>query len=236
MMGVWISMWRVCALALVAALVLAGCAGVEAPGERVAPTTKPPLAGLRVCVDPGHGGYDGGARARDSLVWESAVNLSVAKKLATALAAAGASCVMTREDDSDLADAGSGRKRRDLLARLEVAKAAGAQVYLSVHMNEYRSRAESGPQVFFRAGTEGEALAHALQAALIAGLSPPKERVAQAGDYLVLSLDIPSALVECGFLSNAREEKLLLDAQYQQKIADAIVAGLTAWREAPQPE
>ena len=43
-----------------------------------------------------------------------------------------------------------------------------------------------------------------------------------AGDYYVLRSPIPSALVECGFLSNPEEEKLLLDAAYHERIAAAL--------------
>ena len=50
-----------------------------------------------------------------------------------------------------------------------------------------------------------------------------------AGDYFMLSLDIPSVLIECGFLSNAKEEKLLLSADYQQRVAQAIADGVAAY-------
>ena len=45
-----------------------------------------------------------------------------------------------------------------------------------------------------------------------------------AGDYFILQLEVPSVLVECGFISNAAEEKLLLDGAYQEKIAQAIAS------------
>ena len=66
----------------------------------------------------------------------------------------------------------------------------------------------------------------AMQAALIGGLSPKKERAAMAGDYFILQLEIPSVLVECGFVSNAAEERLLRDAAYQERLAEAIAAGV----------
>ena len=92
---------------------------------------------------------------------------------------------------------------------------------------EYRSRNESGPQVFYRAGqADSRLLAGAIQASMIAQLSPKKERQAMAGDYFILSLNIPSVLVECGFLSNSQEEKMLLDRAYQQKLSLAIAAGI----------
>lgn len=198
--------------------------------ETPSPTaTLPPagaLSGWVICVDAGHGGYDGGAQARDSGVLEKEINLQVAKRLAAALKKEGARVILTRAKDEALAGPGEMRKRRDLQARVEAA--VGADVFLSIHMNEYRSRAESGPQVFYRAGQEkSRLLAGALQAAMIAQLQPEKERAAHEGEfYLLEHLQIPAVLVECGFISNAAEEQMLLDAGYQERLAAAICAGV----------
>lgn len=197
------------------------------------------LTGLTVALDPGHGGYDGGARAHDSGIWEKEINLQIALAVEKELLARGAQVVLTRREDICLAPgdtATKARKRADLKARTDLAQAAGADVFLSIHLNEYRSRTESGPQVFYRQGGEaGRLLAGALQAALVAGLKPGKIRSAMAGDYFVLRSSIPSALVECGFLSNAAEEKLLLDPDYHTRIAAALADGLTEYRRLAGP-
>lgn len=194
-----------------------------------APTPTPAagdLAGICICVDAGHGGYDGGAVARDSGVLEKDINLAVALCLRDALQAQGAQVIMTREVDTALADAGAQRKRRDLQYRVDAAQ--GAQMFLSIHMNEYTSRAESGPQVFYRAGqADSRLLAGVLQARLIADLAPSRQRSAHTGEYYLLEhLQIPAVLVECGFLSNAQEEALLLTPAYQQQLANAICSGV----------
>lgn len=188
------------------------------------------LRGLTVAVDPGHGGYDGGARCHDSGLWEKSLNLQIALRLETALRAYGADVALTRREDVALGsagDAGRARKRADLQARRDAATAAGADLLLSIHMNEYRARAESGPQTFYQRGAdEGRLLAGAIQQALLDGLNPPKRRVAMAGNYYVLRGELPSALVECGFISNAAEERLLLDPGYQARVAEAIARGV----------
>lgn len=185
-----------------------------------------PLSGKTILVDAGHGGADGGARARDSGVWEKEMNLKTAQKLRAALEALGADVIMTRESDMAYDE----NKRADLTARLDLAREGRADMVLSIHMNEYRSRAESGPQVFYRAGQEkSRLLAGVLQAHLIDALSPAKKRQAMAGDYFILSLDIPSVLVECGFLSNAREERLLLEDGYQTQLAEALAQGVAEY-------
>lgn len=194
-------------------------------------TPPGPLAGLVVLVDAGHGGYDGGARCRDSGVWEKVLNLAVAREVESALRSRGASVVMTRTEDVDLCTedrpATLTKKRQDMQNRIALAKENNVNMVLSIHMNEYRVRAESGPQVFYRAGSDGgRLLAGCIQEALITHLQPQKQRAAMAGDYFILQLDAPSVLVECGFISNPAEEKLLLDEAYQARLAEAIAAGV----------
>ena len=185
------------------------------------------LAGCVIALDAGHGGYDGGARGQDSGALEKDVNLAVALCLRQELQAAGAQVILTRDTDTALAEEGAQRKRRDLQYRVDAAREA--RLFLSIHMNEYRTRTESGPQVFYRAGQEdSRLLAGALQAQLIAGLHPARERSAHTGEYYLLEhLDIPAVLVECGFLSNEAEEAKLRSADHQKKLCCCIAATVT---------
>ena len=108
-------------------------------------------------------------------------------------------------------------------------ESGGAQMVLSIHMNEYAGRNQSGPQAFYREGCPaGRLLAGAIQGAMNEKLSPPKTRTALGGDYYILTLGVPSVLVECGFLSNAKEEALLLTEDYRQRVAQAIASGVLA--------
>lgn len=203
-----------------------------APSATPAPTAIPgPLSGLTILVDPGHGGYDGGARCRDSGVWEKVLNLAVALEVEKALVSRGAAVVMTRREDIDLCEeerpANLTKKRQDMQNRIALAKENQVDMVLSIHMNEYRARSESGPQVFYRAGSDGgRLLAGCVQEALISHLQPRKERVAMAGDYFILQLEAPSVLVECGFVSNPDEERLLLSPDYQARIGEAVAEGV----------
>lgn len=208
---------------------LQSAAPPPAPTATAAPAG--PLSGLTILVDPGHGGYDGGARCRDSGVWEKVLNLAVSLEVEQALVRRGAAVVMTRREDADLCEetrpAALTKKRQDMQNRIALATENNVDMVLSIHMNEYRARGESGPQVFYREGCDsGRLLAGCIQAAMINGLQPRKERTAMAGDYFILQLEVPSVLVECGFISNPAEEKLLLDAAYQARLADAIASGV----------
>lgn len=193
---------------------------------RPAQQQEGPLQGLIILVDAGHGGTDGGARAKDSGRLEKELNLQVAIALRDALEQSGARVILTRDTDMEF----SRGKRADLTARLDFAREGKADLLVSIHMNEYRSRNESGPQVFYRAGQgQSRLLAGAIQAAMIEELKPDKARSAMAGDYFMLSLGIPSVLVECGFLSNPTEEKLLLTEAYQRRVANAIRDGIVEY-------
>jgi N-acetylmuramoyl-L-alanine amidase len=200
------------------------------PAQNASASGTLPLEGEVICLDPGHGGYDGGAKARDSGIWEKVINMAVAQKTATMLEELGARVVFTRTADYALCDEekpkGSTKKRQDMERRIQLIKDEGCTMVISIHMNEFRNRSQSGPQVFFRKGkNEGRLLAGIMQQTLIEGLSPKYRRVAQSENFFILTLDLPSVLVECGFISNSAEEKLLLTDDYQQKIAKAITAG-----------
>ena len=211
------------------------------PAEEPVPALEPaaaeaplPLSGLRILVDPGHGGYDGGARARDSGTWEKHINLAVALEVEKALTAQGAAVTLTRREDDDLCDdapVGITKKRQDMERRVAMGEEMPADLVLSIHMNEYRDRRQSGPQVFYRKDNDaGRLLAGCMQEALIDGLSPKQKRTALAGDYFILRLPVPSVLIECGFISNSEEEKLLLSTDYQARLGQAVAQGVISYR------
>jgi len=202
------------------------------------PSSSPPareglLAGHVIAVDAGHGGYDGGARAPGGR-WEKEYNLDIATRLTEYLRSLGAGVVMTRDADYALCDANPKmrKKRQDMERRADLVIVGGAEILVSIHMNEYRNRNQSGPQVFYRADCPaGKLLAETLQAQMIESLLPRQKRQAHTGDFYIISLGIPSALVECGFLSNTAEEALLRTDAYAQQVAEAIGEGIVRWFE-----
>ena len=197
------------------------------------PAKEGPLAGHVIAVDAGHGGYDGGARAPGGR-WEKEYNLDVARRLAEYLRSLGAGVVVTRDGDYALCDANPKmrKKRQDMERRADLVLVGGAEMLVSIHMNEYRNRNQSGPQVFYRADCPaGKLLAETLQAQMIESLMPRHKRQAHTGDFYIISLGLPSALVECGFLSNPAEEALLRTDAYAQRVAEAIGSGIVNWFE-----
>ena len=96
-------------------------------------------------------------------------------------------------------------------------------------MNSFTNSKYSGAQTFYYDGNpENERLATIIQDELRAVLDKDNRRVAAKRDdvYLIKELEIPSVLVEAGFLSNPEEERLLQTEEYQEKIAWAIYVGI----------
>lgn len=183
---------------------------------------------LTVVLDAGHGGVDGGVVGIDSGTKESDLNLAVVFLLQRRFEEAGFTVVLTRKTEAGLYGAATaGYKKRDMQRRAEIISSASPALVLSVHQNFFSLRSRRGAQVFFRADNPSSvALAGEIQQALNAMPECVKQTNALKGDYYILNCtDDPAVIVECGFLSNAEDEKLLLDEGYRDKLASAIVRG-----------
>lgn len=177
-----------------------------------------------IVIDAGHGGFDGGAEGRLTGVKEDELNLVVAQKLQTMFNNQGYMVVMTREDESALGST----KQEDMQKRKEIIEAADADVVISIHMNKFMDTSCYGPVVFYHKDSEeGEKLAKIMQQTLVEAVKPERPRVEKPETYFILrSGDCPCVLVECGFLSNEREEQLLQTEEYQELCASAIFKGV----------
>lgn len=186
-----------------------------------------------VVIDAGHGGIDGGVSGITTGVKESELNLDIARKLKTKFDKSGAKTVMTRKTEAGLYGIYSkGFKRRDMLKRKQITLNAKADVFVSIHLNYYSSPSRRGAQVFYKIDEEkSKSLADIVQAELNGGKECERDYTALAGDYYVLNeADCAAILCECGFLSNAEDEKLLLTDEYRDEIAEKIFNGIEKYR------
>lgn len=192
--------------------------------------------GITVVIDPGHGGADGGVVGPDTGVKEADVNLGVSLSLRHFLREAGYTVVMTRESDIDLASSGESFKQSDMRARKEKIEAADPDLVISIHQNYYPLRSVYGAQVFYAEGSDtGADYASRFQSVLNAALDC--EREAKNADYYILTCSPhPSVLIECGFMSNPREESLLVTAEYQRKVAYAVYSSVVSVFGGPTEE
>ncbi|MEX1307492.1 MAG: N-acetylmuramoyl-L-alanine amidase [Eubacteriales bacterium] len=173
-----------------------------------------------VVIDPGHGGFDGGAVGSVTGVHEDDLNLAVAMFLKETFETNGYQVLMTRSDENAVAST----KLDDMHKRYQMIENSGAEIIISIHMNFYVDPDVMGPQVFCLIGsTRGEILANMVSNEIERRVDPERMRSVMAEDYYILHAgNAPSILVECGFLSNAEEEALLMDEVYQIKLANAI--------------
>ena len=183
-----------------------------------------------VVIDAGHGGADPGVIGVSGTK-ESEINLAVAKALGEKFRSAGFRVVFTREGEGGLYGAfSSGFKRRDMQKRKEIIESAAPAAVISVHQNSFPAQpSRRGGQVFYNVlSAEGRALAEHIQANL--NVLSGKALSALAGDYYMLNCTAyTSVIVECGFLSNAEEERLLADGDYREKLAGAVFMGALAF-------
>ncbi len=188
-------------------------------------------SGCLVVLDPGHGGEDGGAVSVTG-IQEKIINLDISLRLRELLQLCGIQTVMTREEDRATYDEGCAsiaqKKASDLKNRAKMLHELPGAILLSIHQNHFPEEKYSGAQVFFNAAPESAPLAKEIQEALRCGLSQDNHRQCKAssGVYLMEHIQNPAVLIECGFLSNRKEEALLRTEDYQKKLACAICAGL----------
>ena len=189
-----------------------------------------------VIVDAGHGGEDGGAVAADGTK-ESGINLAIAEKLGELLPFLGIETVLTRTEDVSLHDESAETLRQkkvsDLKNRTAFVNGMENAVLLSIHQNSLPSDARvRGAQAFYAKTKGSDTLAKALQSTLneaINSSKPKTERAIYSGVYLMENVERSAVLVECGFLSNAEESKVLTTEDHQKVLALAIAAGYLSW-------
>lgn len=174
-----------------------------------------------------HGEPDGGAVGFAGTL-EKDVNLAIVLKLQEVLESSGINVVLTRTADSGLHD-GSGSIRNmkvtDMKKRLEIMNTSNADLFVSIHMNSFTNQTVKGLHVFYDGRHEDiKPLAEKIQTSIsnYTGASVHEVRPAADTLYLMKNAQVPAILVECGFLSNPEEEKLLAKEDYQSKIAWAI--------------
>lgn len=214
---------------VMAVLLLLGMAVVCFPGLSGAAITGNTKVTQVIVIDPGHGGIDPGKiGVGESL--EKEINLSIAMHTKKVLEEEGYGVILTRSDGDGLyADTDRNKKASDMKKRCEIIENAGADIVISIHQNSFTDSEVSGAQVFYyRHSKEGKLLADCIQQNLIKMVDNSNTRVSKANEdyYMLLHTKCPAVIVECGFLSNPAEEKLLLSEEYQKSIARAITAGI----------
>ena len=213
---------------------LAVLAGLLFAGDKVRTYVSVQQDNVRrnlVVLDPGHGGRDPGKVGAQG-EQEKDINLAISLKVKERLEKDGMEVVMTREKDVMLADEdASNKKLEDLNNRISIINERQPAVAVSIHQNSYSDASVKGAQVFyFTHSDKGKQAAEAMQKELLE-FDQENTRKIKANDtyYLLKKTEVPTVIVECGFLSCPEEAALLTDEAYQKKLAEAIAKGIESW-------
>ena len=187
-----------------------------------------PRSNYTIVIDAGHGGPDPGSIGYKTKVYESEINLKISKMLQSKLEEAGINTVLTRSTSEALAE-GRGRafKKRDMEMRREIIKESRPNMVISVHQNSFTNHSLHGAQVFYdKTSNISKEIAEFIQTEFQKNLDHANKSISPGDYYMLKCTTAPSVIVECGFLSNETEEKLLQTNEYQQKIVDSIYLGI----------
>jgi N-acetylmuramoyl-L-alanine amidase len=173
------------------------------------------LSHMTIAIDPGHGGANRGAQGPTG-VFEKTVTLQIADRLATLVKATGARVVMTRTTDVS----------KDMIQRRDFLREADPDLLVSIHLNSSADPIHvSGTSTYYRyVGFRplSQAILKHMEALGLAEYG----NVGRFNFSLNGPTGYPNALVETVFLSNPAEEARVLTPAFQQKIAQAILAGI----------
>ena len=185
-----------------------------------------PLKNKVIYIDPGHGGNDPGANYKD--IKESELNLKISLKLAKLLEDNGAIVYMTRYDNYNLANINSYNiKRSDLNNRIKLINNSDCDMFLSIHLNAYTSSTWYGAQTFYTNNNENnKKLAMILQDKFKKHLKTNRNIKIINDRYLYNNIYKLGVLLEVGFITNINERNLLIQDNYQYKIANIILEGI----------
>ena len=224
--NIFISEWGRLALVLMIAAAMVAITAVSVLRERwptLVSTTQHTLV-----IDPGHGGFDGGAISDDGSK-ESDINLAIGLKMRTLAELVGLNTVMTRSDDSARTDYASYSEHEDLVLRTAIANNTPGAILVSVHQNDFPTGQPSGAQVLYAASPGSEDLGKTMHGNLIRLLDPQNRRVAAPAPkslYITSHVNCPAVLAECGFMSNNFEVEKLNSESYRGMLALVMVGSV----------
>jgi N-acetylmuramoyl-L-alanine amidase len=182
-----------------------------------------------VVIDAGHGGHDPGkVGVNDAL--EKDINLQIAKKVEKHLEKNGIEVVMTREDDV-MEDT----KLEDMKKRVALINKTKPAITVSIHQNSYSDPGVKGAQVFYYVSSDVSQEAASLMQEVLRKVDAENTRQIKSNSdfYMLKKTEVPTIIVECGFLSNPGEAEKLVSEEYQEQMAQAICSGIMTWLSQP---
>ena len=183
--------------------------------------------GITIVLDAGHGGRDGGSVGTNGTI-EKNINLEYVLILKNKLTDCGYKVVLTRKDDAGLySPLAENKKISDMNKRMEIIKKANPNLVISIHMNSFNDSSVNGATTYHKIDDEASIICATLIQKSLMTYCHAKNSLSKDGDYFMLNCSYyTSVLIECGFLSNPEEEKMLNTDEYRKKFADAVCRGV----------
>lgn len=186
-----------------------------------------------IVLDAGHGKPDEGAVGIYGTT-EEAINLKITLKLKALLEEGGAQVILTRSDENGIYSSEcttiKSKKVSDIKNRVKIGNTEGVDIFVSIHLNKFEQEKYRGWQAFYQQNSEdSKALATCIQEGLNGEITEYKnERVPLklSNIYIMDNVKAPTVTIECGFLSNKEEAKLLEEDEYQSRLAWGIFEGI----------
>lgn len=187
----------------------------------------------KIVIDAGHGEPDGGAVSKNGIS-EAGLNLAIALKLSEELETLGYEVILTRKDEMNIAAKDKqtpirAMKVSDINNRIDIVNSSDADMLISIHMNNFENSKYYGWQTFYQKNSEtSKVIAENIQTGITNQIERENKRVALPINNIKLidKSQIPAVIVECGFLSNEEDLRLLLTDEYQMQIVNGIVEGV----------
>lgn len=203
----------------------------QTEGEVVVRLRRPlprQLKDLIITLDPGHGGPETGTVGHGGLA-EKTINLRVGKALARLLEERGATVVMTRTTDSNVAD-DPADLAAELQARVDRSIEAGSHLFMSLHHNA-KTDPEEG-KITHRTDIywfhpHSQALARFMADPVAKAVGEPDRTSRWRSFHVTRQTHSPAILIEFQYLSNPILERDVLDQPgYPERAARGVVEGL----------
>ncbi len=199
------------------------------------------LAGVKVCLDPGHGGdaHKRGYKRGPTGVREAEMNLRIAQYLSALLAEVGAEVLLTRDGDVEIS----------LADRAAIANDWGADLFISLHHNAignkphvnrtsvwYHNDVDYRPSNLDLARYLLQGLQDSLALPQITGVSLKSDNLMyDTGFGILRHADVTAALCESSFFTNPEEEQRLRDPEHNFLEAHGLFTGLAKYAAAGLP-
>ena len=133
---------------------------------------------------------------------------------------------MTREGDV-MEDT----KLEDMKKRVALINKTKPVITVSIHQNSYSDPNVKGAQVFYYTNSEVSKEAASLMQEELKKVDMENTRQIKSNSdfYMLKKTEVPTIIVECGFLSNPGEAEKLITDEYQEQMAEAICDGILTW-------